>query len=78
MINEEGSTKIVSFMIPRAGIIVLGRGQISQKVKIICSLIHPRGKGSCAVAWSCSEHALFLLLFLSSLGHGSDKLSLNQ
>ena len=30
MINKEGSTKIVNFMIPRAGIIVLGRGQISQ------------------------------------------------
>ena len=34
MINKEGSTKIVNFMTPWAGVLVLGRGHISHKVKM--------------------------------------------
>ena len=43
-----------------------------------CKLNHPRCRGFCAGAWSYREHAIFLLLFLSSLGHGSDKLRVMQ
>ena len=32
--TKEGSTKIVNFMTPRGGILVLGRGQISHIVKM--------------------------------------------
>ena len=32
MMSKEGSTKTVNFLIPRAGILVLGRGQISHLV----------------------------------------------
>ena len=53
--SKEGSTKIVNFMIPRAG---------SRDPVIVIVMI----------PWSYSEHAIFLL-FLSTLGHGSDKLS---
>ena len=35
MITKEGSTKIVTFMTPRAGVIALGRGHISHRVKYI-------------------------------------------
>ena len=34
MITTEGSTKIVNFMIPGAGVLVLGRGHISHIVKM--------------------------------------------
>ena len=34
MMTKEGSTKIVNFMTPRAGILVLGRGHISHIVKM--------------------------------------------
>ena len=34
MITKEGSTKIVTFMTPRAGVIALGRGHISHIVKM--------------------------------------------
>ena len=34
MMSKEGSTKIVNFMTPEAGILVLGRGHISHIVKI--------------------------------------------
>ena len=34
MMTKEGSTKIVNFMIPRAGVLVLGRGHISHIVKM--------------------------------------------
>ena len=37
-----------------------------------------RDRDSCAGEWSYSEHAIFLLLILSTLGHGSDKLSIKQ
>ena len=32
--TKEGSTKIVNFMTPEAGVLVLGCGHISHKVKI--------------------------------------------
>ena len=35
MMTKEGSTKIVNFMTPGAGVLVLGRGHISHIVKII-------------------------------------------
>ena len=35
------------------------------------------GTGSCAWAWPCSENAIFFL-FLSTLGHGSDKVYSND
>ena len=38
----------------------------------------PWVRGSCAGAWSYSEHAIFPLLFLSTLGHGSGKLDIKQ
>ena len=34
MMTKEGSTKIVNFMTPRAGVLVLGRGHISHIVKM--------------------------------------------
>ena len=34
MMNKEGSTKIVNFMTPGAGVLVLGRGHISHIVKM--------------------------------------------
>ena len=34
MVSQEGYTKIVNFLTPRAGIIVLGRGHVSDIVKI--------------------------------------------
>ena len=34
MMTKEGSTKIINFMIPGAGVLVLGRGLISHIVKI--------------------------------------------
>ena len=34
MMTNEGSTKIVNFMTPGAGVLVLGRGQISHIVKM--------------------------------------------
>ena len=34
----------------------------------------PRDRDSCAWTLVYSENAIFLLLFLSALGHGSDKL----
>ena len=34
MMTKEGSTKIVNFMIPGAGVLVLGRGHISYIVKM--------------------------------------------
>ena len=34
MITKVGSTKIVNFMTPRAGVVVLGGGNISQIVKM--------------------------------------------
>ena len=34
MIAQEGSTKIVNFMTPRAGVLVLGPGHISHLVKM--------------------------------------------
>ena len=34
MMTKEGYTKTVNFMTPRAGVLVLGRGHISHKVKI--------------------------------------------
>ena len=43
-----------------------------------CKLNYPRNKISCAGPWPFSEHAIYLLLFLSTLGHGSDKLSIKQ
>ena len=33
MMTKEGSTKIVNFMTPRTGVLVLGHGQISHIVK---------------------------------------------
>ena len=44
------------------------------RVYKFCKLHDPRTRGSCAGAWSCREHAIFLLLFLPTLGHGSDNL----
>ena len=38
MMTKKGSTKIVTFMIPGSGILVLGRGHISHIVKIHISL----------------------------------------
>ena len=34
MMTKEGSTKIVNFMTPGAGVLVLGRGHISHIVKM--------------------------------------------
>ena len=34
MMSKDGSTKIVNFMTPGAGILVLGRGQISHIMKM--------------------------------------------
>ena len=34
MITYEGSTKVVNFMNPRSGVLVLGRGHISHIVKL--------------------------------------------
>ena len=34
MMTREGSTKIVNFMTPREGVLVLGCGHISHKVKV--------------------------------------------
>ena len=34
MMTKEGSTKIVNFMTPEAGVLVLGRGHISHIVKL--------------------------------------------
>ena len=34
MMNKEGSTKIVNFMTPGVGVLVLGRGHISHIVKM--------------------------------------------
>ena len=34
MMNKEGSTKIVNFMTPGEGVLVLGRGHISNSVKM--------------------------------------------
>ena len=34
MMTKEGSTKIVTFMTPEAGVLVLGRGHISHIVKL--------------------------------------------
>ena len=34
MMNKEGSTKIVNFITPGAGVLVLGRGHISRIVKM--------------------------------------------
>ena len=36
IMTKEGSTKIVNFMIPGAGVLVLGRGHISHLVKMHC------------------------------------------
>ena len=38
MMTKKGSTKIVTFMIPGSGVLVLGRGHISHIVKIHISL----------------------------------------
>ena len=110
MISKEGSTKIVNFKTPRAGVLVLRRGHISHIVKKNalfleessslqsdidqtnweysnddqgrvyqnCKSNYPTGRGSCAWAWSYSEHAIFLLLFLPTLGDESNKLSKKQ
>ena len=37
MMTKEGSTKIVNFMTPGAGVLVLGHGHISHIVKILVS-----------------------------------------
>ena len=37
MMTNEGSTKIVNFMTPRAGVLMLGRGHISHFSKYILS-----------------------------------------
>ena len=46
MMTKEGSTKIVNFMTPEAGVLVLGRGHISHIAKIHYSfknlLLHPQ------------------------------------
>ena len=52
------------------------QGRVYQNCKILFN--YPRGRGSCAGAWSYSEHAIYLHPFLSTLGHGSDKLSNKQ
>ena len=44
----------------------------------IFNLMTPGVGGSCAGALSYSENAIFLLLFLSTLEHGSEKLSIKQ
>ena len=44
-------------------------------IKIVISMT-PRAGVLCAGAWPYSENAIFLLLFLSTLGHGSDKLKI--
>ena len=36
MMTKEGSYKIVNFMTPRVGVLVLGRGHISHRVKMHC------------------------------------------
>ena len=38
MMTKEGSTKIINFMTPGAGVLMLGRGHISHIVKCIISL----------------------------------------
>ena len=50
--TKEGSTKILSFITPGAGVFVLGHGYIG------------------------SEMQYFFYLYLCTLGHGSDKLSI--
>ena len=63
-------TKIVNFMTPGAGVLVLGHGHISHIVEmhyffknLLCKFHDPRDRGFCARAWpykSYSENALFL------------------
>ena len=48
-----------------------------QGVGVLYKFNYPRGRSSCAGAWSYSEHAIFLL-YLSILGDESDKLSIKQ
>ena len=52
------------------------QGRVYENCKILFNF--PRDRGSSAWSWSYSEDAIFLLLFLSTLGHGSDKLSIKQ
>ena len=102
MMTKEGSTKIVNFIIPRAGVLVFGHGHISHIMKMNHFLNNPfslllgidesnqeygndnQGKiyqnskfhdpqGFLCLVWSYSENAKLLLLFLSTLGHGSGK-----
>ena len=40
IMTKEGSTKIVNFMNPRAGLLVLGRGHISDIVKMYYLLLY--------------------------------------
>ena len=53
---------------------MMTKGRVCQN----CKLNYPRSRCSWAGSWSYSEHAVFLLLFLSTLGHGLDKLSIKQ
>ena len=48
------------------------------RVHLNCKFHDPQGRDSCAGAWPYRKDAMFLLLFLSTLEHGSDKLSKKQ
>ena len=97
---KEGFTRIVNCITPVGGVLVLGRGYITQLVKLHyffkilfsrprhisdklrviiddqervyrkCEFHDLRCRGSYA------ESVIFLFLFLSTLGHGSEKLSI--
>ena len=52
IITKEGSTKIINFMTPGAGVLVLGHDKINHIVHNCYSAFHdPQGRGSCAMAW---------------------------
>ena len=55
MMTKEGSTKIVNFMTPGAGVLVLGRGHISHIVKMLYSfknlLLYAGAKSNILSIW---------------------------
>ena len=73
MITKEGSTKNVNFMSPGVGVLAIGCGHISHKVKIhyffniimtikegstkIVNFIAPGEWGSCARAWPYKSYS---------------------
>ena len=103
MMSKEGSTKIVNFMTPRAGILVLGCGLyklcsenalfLEESPSFNSGIDQTNWEYSNATKEESTKIGKFYLItpgvgvlvvwrgllpFLSTLGHGSDKLSIRQ